>query len=176
MKTTFADRRGASEESLPLDLAFEILKNERRRMVLEELSAADGKLTLSDLSETIAARENDKTVTEISSAERKRVYVSLYQSHLPKMDKAGVLNFNKDRGVIEAGPHVDLLETYLGSPTAEGPLSQRNEWIATTLLFGLLIGLSLGFETVWGVSVALASLLTVFGLSLLLTLYLLVRA
>lgn len=183
-ETANADSAAPADEALPLDHAFEILKNERRRMVLEELSVAGGEVTLSDLSETIAARENDKTVTEISSEERKRVYVGLYQAHLPKMDATDIVEFNKDRGLIRPGAHSDLLERYLGSPTADRPPetstggspSGWSERVATTLLLGLLVGLSLGLGTLWGVSVPLVSLVLLFGLSLLLTVDALIEA
>lgn len=177
-ETAHADAAGDPDEALPLDLAFEILKNGRRRMVLEELAAAGGEVTLGELSETIAARENDKTVAEISSEERKRVYVGLYQAHLPKMDGADVVQFNKDRGLISPGTHADLLERYLGSqtagtppaaPAAEPSSSRWNERVATTVLLGVLVGLSLALGTLWGVSVPLLSLVLLFGLSVLLT-------
>jgi hypothetical protein len=183
--TRHADTAEEADETLPLDLAFEILKNGRRRMVLEELAAAEGEITLSDLSETIAARENDKTVAEISSEERKRVYVGLYQAHLPKMDDAGVVQFNKDRGLIRAGMHGDLLERYLGSPTASRPVesptpqappSRRTERVTTTLLLGLLVALSLTVGTVSGVPVALMGLVVLLGLSVLLTVTALIEA
>ena len=61
----------------------------------------------------IAALENGKDVHEISSSERKRVYVGLYQCHLPKMDGMDVISFNKPRGIIEAGPNADIFDQYL---------------------------------------------------------------
>ena len=100
-------------ESLPLDQVFGILKNQRRRYVLKYLHEADGQASLSDIAEQIAAWENDKEVRQISSSERKRVYVGLYQCHLPKMDGADVIDFNKPRGTIEIGKNADSVYTYL---------------------------------------------------------------
>jgi hypothetical protein len=184
-ETAHTDVTSAGDETLPLDLAFEILKNGRRRMVLEELGVSGGEVTLGELSETIAARENDKTVAEISSKERKRVYVGLYQAHLPKMDDAGIVQFNKDRGLISPGPHADLLARFLGAPTRESalllptaaqPSSRWSERVVTTLLLGLLVGLSLWLGTLWGVSVSLLALVLLFGLSVLLTVVALTEA
>lgn len=45
--------------------------------------------------------ENDTTVKRLSSDQRKRVYIGLYQCHLPKMDKLGVVEYDKNRGRIE---------------------------------------------------------------------------
>jgi len=102
---------------LPLDQIFEILKNSRRRETLQYLCDNDGSGTLSDVAEHIAALENDTTVQAISSTQRKRVYVGLYQCHLPKMDDAGIVDFNRNRGRIELGPNADLLDEYLETET-----------------------------------------------------------
>lgn len=108
-----------AERGLPLDETFEILKNRRRRCVLQYLNETDGPVSLSELAEQIAAWENGKDVRQITSSERKRVYVGLYQCHLPKMAGMDVVSFNKPRGVIERGENADCFEPYLqrtGSP------------------------------------------------------------
>jgi hypothetical protein len=118
--TTQAETESASDapeesepQTLPLDQTFEILKNQRRRYVLQYLDESDGAVSLGELAEQIAAWENGKDVQQITSSERKRVYVGLYQCHLPKMAGMGVLSFNKPRGVIERGEDADWFEPYL---------------------------------------------------------------
>jgi hypothetical protein len=108
-----ADADAADELGLSPDLAFDLLKNERRRRVLHYLADADGQVTLGDLAEHIAALENDTTVQALTSTERKRVYVGLYQVHLPKMDDAGVVTFDRNRGTVEADEHAETLTAYL---------------------------------------------------------------
>ena len=81
------------------DVVFDILKNERRRQVLHYLREHP-RTTISDLAEHVAARENDKPIRDLTSSERKRVYVGLYQCHLPKMDDAGVIDYDRSRGTI----------------------------------------------------------------------------
>jgi hypothetical protein len=92
---------------------FTILKNPRRRETLEYLERNDGEADLSDLAESLAARENDIEVEALSSTQRKRVYISLYQVHLPKMDDLGVLEFDKHRGTIELTDAGAILFPYL---------------------------------------------------------------
>jgi hypothetical protein len=106
-----------TSNELSLDVMFEVLKNERRRFVLRYFDENEGPVALGDLAEHVAARENDKPVRELSSGERKRVYVGLYQCHLPKMDDAGIVDFNRNRGRIELGPNADLLDEYLETET-----------------------------------------------------------
>jgi len=123
---------------LPLDQIFEILKNSRRRETLHYLDANDGDATLSDLAEHIAALENDTTVKAISSSQRKRVYVGLYQCHLPKMDDMAIVDFDQNRGTIELGPNADQLKPYLDEPEQEGwHKIYGSVTIAGAVLFGI---------------------------------------
>lgn len=101
------------DPAIGIDQVFEILKNKRRRFVLRHLEAAEGQVRLSELAEQIAAWENEKEVRQITSQERKRVYVGLYQCHLPKMDDMGVIEFNKPRGIVQPGENIDLVRRYL---------------------------------------------------------------
>jgi len=106
---------------LPLDIVFEILKNRRRRRVLHHLKEQeDDSIDLGSLAEHVAALENDKSVAALTSGERKRVYVGLYQCHLPKMNDAGVVDFDRNRGTIELGETADQLDEYLGVDTDDG--------------------------------------------------------
>ena len=100
-------------ESLPLDQVFEILKNKRRRTVLQYLETHEEPVSLSDLAEHVAADENDTTVRQVTSRERKCAYVGLYQCHLPKMDNMDIIDFNQNRGRIELGRNASQLEEYL---------------------------------------------------------------
>jgi hypothetical protein len=92
---------------------FEILKNSRRRETLHYLENNGGKASLSDLAEHIAALENDTTVAAISSSQRKRVYVGLYQCHLPKMDDMDIIDFDQNRGTVVRAENADQLTPYL---------------------------------------------------------------
>lgn len=96
------DTVGQSEANtqLSLDERFEILKNERRRIVLQYLREETETVKLNELADQVTAIENDTDVGSITSEERKRVYVGLYQFHLPKMDKMGVVEYDQDRGDI----------------------------------------------------------------------------
>lgn len=98
---------------------YDILKNRRRRLALQLLIKENGSMKLSELAEQIASYENDKPVAEISATERKSVYVSLYQSHLPKLDQAGFVDYNQSRGIVEPNKQTkDLTGSSLEVPTA----------------------------------------------------------
>lgn len=125
----------SSESSgFSLDKTYELLKNRRRRDVLDYLRAHDGEGTLSDLAEHIAAWENSIEVSQLSSAQRKRVYIGLYQAHLPKMDSANVIDFDKNRGTVVLREEAKQLFPYCTGehppqpqPTQDAPSMTRTE-------------------------------------------------
>ncbi|MCU4754198.1 ArsR family transcriptional regulator [Halobacteria archaeon AArc-curdl1] len=133
-----------SDETLSKDVIFELLKNRRRREVLQYLLDAEGTVTLGELAEQIAAWENDTEVTALSSDQRKRVYVALYQTHLPKMDDAGIVDYDQDRGLISLADNADLLVLYLDTDTHRQDRWDR--WYAGVSVIGaaLLVGAMLG--------------------------------
>ncbi|SER20439.1 DUF7344 domain-containing protein [Natrinema salaciae] len=102
------DRKTLTEDEL-----FELLANQRRRHIMHTLMQEDDRLDIGDLSQEIAAWEDDLAFEEVSSTDRKRVYTALQQSHLPKMDNAGVLEFDRDRGTIEPTPALEDVEIYM---------------------------------------------------------------
>jgi hypothetical protein len=110
----------ATGAELDTDTLFELLQNQRRRDALRYLEANGGRTTLSDMAEHIAAKENDLPVRAINSKQRKRVYIGLYQCHLPKLAGAGVVDFDKDRGTIELCDRAAQLSPYLDDGTAAG--------------------------------------------------------
>ncbi|WP_254829355.1 DUF7344 domain-containing protein [Haloglomus salinum] len=101
--------------SIEKDDAFHILQNSRRRAVLRYLAAHDEeeRFVMRDLAEEVAAWEHDTTVQQLVSDERQRVYIALYQSHLPKLDDHDIIEYNQSRGVVEPTELVDALAPYL---------------------------------------------------------------
>jgi hypothetical protein len=93
------------------DELYDLLSNHRRRYVIHFCKRADGPLTLSDLAEKVAAREQDKTVAELTSAERKRVYTSLQQTHLKRLADAGMIDYDGDE--VELTDEAAQLDVYL---------------------------------------------------------------
>lgn len=110
-----SETRRTDETELTKDEVFELLKNSRRRTIIDYLESNGGSATLSDLAEFIAAEENDIDIGELSSDQRKRVYIGLYQCHLPKMDNHGVVEYDKNRGTVELQDRVTELLPYMES-------------------------------------------------------------
>ncbi|WP_435095939.1 DUF7344 domain-containing protein [Halorubrum sp. N11] len=96
------------------DDLFNVLANQRRRFAVHLLKREEkDRLEIGDMAEQIAAWENGIDTAEITGNDRKRVYTALQQSHLPKMDEAGVVEFNKDRGIVEPTPALADVDLYM---------------------------------------------------------------
>ena len=107
MSLTSQEKYDAPEK----DELYDLLSSHRRRYVLHVCKKHDGLVTLSELAEQIAAWEHDKTVEEITSTERKRVYTSLQQTHLDRMAEAGMIRYEGDE--VELTEEAEGLDVYL---------------------------------------------------------------
>lgn len=107
----------SNADRLSQDVAFDLLSNARRRFVLRRLQETSGEVELGDLAAELAAKENEVPVEELSSQQRKRTYVSLYQTHIPKMVDAGVITYDVDDGTVAPTNRVAELSSYFRSET-----------------------------------------------------------
>ena len=99
---------------LTRDRIFDILSSPRRRYVLYFLRTEPNPIQLTDLAEHVAAWENDTTVEELSTQQRKRVYVSLYQTHLPKLAETGLVNYDEESGDVSIAARASEIDPLLG--------------------------------------------------------------
>jgi len=98
---------------LSSDVVYSLLADKRRRYTLHYLKQRREEVPVREIAEQVAAWENGKSVDEITSQERKRVYIALYQSHLPTLDKEGVVEYDADRGVVSLSASMTDREIYL---------------------------------------------------------------
>jgi hypothetical protein len=61
----------------------------------------------------VAAWENDTEPAAVTSAERKRVYTSLQQFHLPKLDRKDVVEYDERAGEVTLSEGAADLDVYL---------------------------------------------------------------
>jgi hypothetical protein len=111
--TRVPDPADPPAQELSYDESFDLLSNSRRRYALYYLRQNGDTATLGELADWIAARENDVDPDAVTYQERKRVYTSLQQVHLPRMDDLGVVAFDSQSGAVERQPVADNLELYL---------------------------------------------------------------
>ena len=100
-------------QPLSKDEVFDTLRASRRRAVLRFLDENGGAATTGTLAEHIAAEENGVDVQSITSSQRKRVYIALYQAHLPRMDDYGLVEYDSDRGDVRLCERADRVLSHL---------------------------------------------------------------
>lgn len=91
--------------SIALEDVFDILHSSRRRRVIEIMRDVDGQLSIRELANRVADGEDD--------ASRQAVYIALYQSHLPKMDRHNVLHYDQEDGIVTPGENFESLSRAL---------------------------------------------------------------
>jgi hypothetical protein len=115
MPTVIPDGEGsaAGDEgpAIDPDEAFHVLRNRRRRFALHTLKYRDGPVELSDMAEQVAAWEYDVPREALTSQQRKRVYNSLQQTHVPELENTGLVDYH--RGTAELTDRADELDVYL---------------------------------------------------------------
>jgi DNA-binding transcriptional ArsR family regulator len=107
--TQLTDR---ADPSLSTETIFETLSNRRRRYALHYLKRIGDPVTIRDLSEQLAAWENDVDRARVRPKQRKRLYTALHQTHLPKMNELGVVDYDRDRGVVALTAAIEEFDIY----------------------------------------------------------------
>lgn len=119
---------GTADEVLSIgkDDLFHLLQNSRRRAVLRYLAAYPDyeAFEMRTVAEAVAAWENEIPLKQLTSDQRQRVYIALYQLHLPKLDDYGVIEYNQARGVIKPTGLGALFESYLEPEFRSNPTDQ----------------------------------------------------
>jgi len=114
--STSRERRLSKEE------IFDVLQNQRRRYVLQYLKRYDEPVSLSDLATQVAAWEYRTPVEDVTNEQKKRVYTTLQQTHLDRMEDAGIIEYDNEENLVNRTPHTEELTVYLEIvPSTEFP-------------------------------------------------------
>lgn len=134
----------SEQSALSRDVLFDMLSSPRRRYVLHYLHRTGGTAELGDLADHVAAWENDTTIEELGSQERKRVYISLYQTHIPKLDEVGIVNYDQANGVVRLSDQADQLAPYLTEQEETTFPWQSYYLVLAAASAALFVGVALG--------------------------------
>ncbi|MFC7131944.1 MULTISPECIES: DUF7344 domain-containing protein [Salinibaculum] len=122
-----------AEPDLSRDTTYKMLANQRRRYTIHYLQNRGGAVTLGALAEQVGAWEHDTEPDRLTSDERKTVYTALQQRHLPKLDEAGLVEFDKRAGTVAPTESLTDLDIYTEVvASGEFPWSQYYLGLSTT--------------------------------------------
>jgi hypothetical protein len=146
--------------------AFEMLGNSRRRWLLYALADAGGEVSLDALTRSVAAAEQDLAESEVTDSQARRVYIPLYQMHIPRLEEAGVVTYDSETGTVRlTDPDPILYPIVRRQPTSPRWYRYYILWSLTGVVAGaaLWIGALPAMRSAWMV----LSLALVFGTVLL---------
>lgn len=113
----------------------EVLSNERRQMILQ-LLREDG--------DTLSARELSERIAELETGEsppprniRQSAYVSLHQTHLPKLDELGIIDYDQSAKTVHLNERAEQVSVYMETVPKYG-ISWSEYYLGVSLI-GLLL-------------------------------------
>ena len=85
-------RADTSENEPSVDQLFDVLSESRRRRVLSILTEHRSPMDVERLASAVAERESASTARD--------VHVTLHHVHLPKLDEAALVDFDREDGTV----------------------------------------------------------------------------
>jgi len=104
-----------------------ILGNSRRMLMIEYLKKSDGRAELREMVEYIAENEGNT-----DRKHRKSVYVSLVQTHIPRLEREGVITFR--HGVVTLVKVPDDVTVYMET-VKKNDISWSSFYVGLSLIF-----------------------------------------
>ena len=118
------------------DLIFEILSSARRRRLLYHLYNRNGVATLRELAYDVAV---DETGEPVEDEVEKRLYISLYQTHIPKLEDAGIIEYDSETREVRMTKEIYQIRNVLESEQ----IGEERAWVRYYALVAILgLGLS----------------------------------
>jgi hypothetical protein len=100
-----------TEGRIEPEVIHDVLRNDRRRRVIQYLKQRLEPVSLRDLSERIAELETDTSPAPRNI--RQSVYNSLHQTHLPKLDDIGIIDYDRDRKTVALRERARDVDIYM---------------------------------------------------------------
>jgi len=131
MGLTTGDARG-DDDHLEETAIHDVLRNTRRRLALDCLQETpDNTLEVRELSERVAALETGEDPPPRDK--RQSVYVSLHQTHLPKLDDLDVIRYDPDTKEVSLGERIWEVRVFM-EVVPEYGLSWGEYYLAVAVL------------------------------------------
>ncbi|UPW00623.1 hypothetical protein M0R88_00630 [Halorussus gelatinilyticus] len=109
----------SADRPVSLDALFDLLSDARRREALVTLFAHED-ISLPDLADEVAVAEEGEPLTRIDADDVLQVYLSLYHTHVPKLARAGLVDYDQDDDYValtDVGRDLESPIRSLCSPT-----------------------------------------------------------
>nr|WP_293030462.1 hypothetical protein [Natronococcus sp.] len=103
------------------DTVLDLCRDQHRRIILAVLTEEPRSLTVNDLLEAILKYNHQSSVTEVSEEVLTDIRVSLHHTHIPKLESAGVIDYDSERQLVEPTEQLDQLQPHLSAILGTDP-------------------------------------------------------
>ncbi|AUX10205.1 hypothetical protein AArcSl_2585 [Halalkaliarchaeum desulfuricum] len=100
---------------MTFDTMLELCGDEHRPIILAALAAEERPLTVNDLRGMILTYNHHTPATEASEEMLTEIRVSLHHNHIPKLESAGVIEYDSERQLVEPTEQFDQLQPHLSA-------------------------------------------------------------
>lgn len=104
-----------SEDTIDFETVLDLCRDQHRRIVLAVLAREQRPLTVNDLTKSILKHNHQTAITEASCETLSEIQIMLFHAHLPRLDSAGVVEFDANRELVEPTEQFDQLQPALAS-------------------------------------------------------------
>lgn len=130
--------KNSSDSRLDRADIHDVLRNDRRRHVIEYLRDRNGPTTARELSEYIAEQESGESPPPRNV--RQSVYVTLQQTHLPKLGELDIVEYDENEKTVSLSDHAEDVSIYLEVVPKYG--LSFSEFYAGLSILGILLVLA----------------------------------
>lgn len=115
--------------SIEFDAVLDLCRHEHRRIVLAVLEDRQRSVTVDDLAKAVVERDYHAPSTEVGDETVTRIETTLHHLHLPKLDGAGVVEYDPERRLAEPTAQFDRIEPHFSAiidadPALAAPLGE----------------------------------------------------
>jgi len=131
---------GVEEEPASSEQLFGIFANRRRRFTLHYLLQCRRPVDLGEIARQVAAWENRVTVDDVSYDQRRNVHTALRQTHLPHMERAGLIEYDSRETTVELTDDAEAFDIYMDIVNRGRTVPWSEFYVGLGVLFSLFIG------------------------------------
>ena len=127
-----------TDESLSKETIYEILSNQRRRFMIHALKYRDSAMELKEISKRVTAWEQNTEMSAINYDQRRSVYTSIKNTHLPVLEENGLVEYDAETKTVAPTEALDSLDVY--TETLRGrEIPWSNYYLGLTGVAGALV-------------------------------------
>lgn len=100
-------------------LVFDLLADEHRRHAIAYLATCEESVTISELAAEIATRISNRPRTAVSTQRTRSITIDLHHKHVPKLAEAGVVEYDRECGLVELSENDAVVDDALSLAEAD---------------------------------------------------------